>query len=154
MPSGRNGYSQVDTNYGANTQSSRHSKPRAMVIAFAATMMLLVGGGYAAAGRADAVAAPPSPPPIAFPGAEWAEVSPERAGLDEAKLVSGLAALSAHGDVGRVMVTRWGSHVALPSAPASHNLSEPAPVWSVSKSLVALSAALLLQNGSLSLDDP
>ena len=110
-----------------------------------ASMMLLVGGGYAAA--------PPSPPPIAFPGVEWAEVSPERAGLDEAKLVSGLAALSEHGDVGRAMVTRWGSHVALPSAPASHNLSEPAPVWSVSKSLVALSAGLLLQNGSLALDD-
>ena len=108
-------------------------------------MMLLVGRGYAAA--------PPSPPPIAFPGVEWAEVSPERAGLDEAKLVSGLAALSEHGDVGRVMVTRWGSHVALPSAPASHNLSEPAPVWSVSKSLVALSTGLLLQNGSLALDD-
>jgi hypothetical protein len=100
----------------------------------------------------------PGAPPMNFPidGAGFHESTPAQAGLDADVLVPALTALSAHGDVGRVMVTRWGSHVQLPNGVAGsseRNISRPAPIWSISKSLVALSAALLLRNGSLALNE-
>lgn len=131
---------------------------RARVVTLLMSLLLLTSAWAISTASTAEPSSAPNIPPVDFPadGGGFHEVTPAQAGLDVGVLVSALSALTAHGKVGRVMVTRYGSHVQLPNGLAGssvHNISQPAPIWSISKSLVALSAGLLLRNGSLGLDD-
>lgn len=145
----------------AEEREPRRWRSRRALKAMLMTSLLLLASSVAFAtggGAGKGSAARSVPPPVKFPvdGGDFYKVSPAQAGLDSGVLVSALSSLTAHGHVGRVMVTRYGSHVQIPDGIAgssARNISQPGPIWSISKSLMALSAGLLLRNGSLRLDD-
>lgn len=79
-----------------------------------------------------------------FPEAEWQKAAPEEVGMDPAKVAEALATLPEP-----AVVIYKGRIVA-----AKGDIARPGYIWSASKSLVALIAARLMQQGHISLDTP
>jgi uncharacterized protein (TIGR03437 family) len=110
------------------------------LVGTALAFSLLVGGGTALS-RAQGSATPPAP---VFPASTWQTATPEEVGMDPAKVAQALATLPEP-----AVVIRRGRIVA-----AKGDIARPAYIWSASKSLVALAAARLMQQGHITLDTP
>jgi CubicO group peptidase (beta-lactamase class C family) len=132
-------------------QRRRPAAAGALAVAAGALLLLVV----LAATATPSSSASSKPPQIQYPKREWQTSTPASAGLNETRLRASLAALADGGrQIGRVHISRWGRQILLPgSAVDSGNLSMPSPIWSVSKSLCAIGAGLLLTNGSVTLDE-
>ncbi|HYE75916.1 MAG TPA: serine hydrolase, partial [Blastocatellia bacterium] len=79
-----------------------------------------------------------------FPESVWQTATPEEVGMDSAKVAQALATLPEP-----AVVIRHGKIIA-----SKGDITRPGYIWSASKSLVALIAARLIQQGYITLDTP